>query len=180
MKLNWKSSIAYFLIIQATVLVIGLFFNGPFFVLIRFSNLDKQVEDIISVVAETALELLTRFIVIFIFFKNNRGLTFPQFCLDYSPASGARLIFSLCTHFAFWSAGGSINLWGAILGNRLISQHILTMLDVPIWLYLIVFFVFEGLFVLSAFGAYKIALHQRKKLQKELFAESSDKNKNEE
>lgn len=180
MKLNWKSSIAYFLIIQAAVLVIALFVSLPFVMLVRFSNLDKQVEEILELLAYTILDLTARFIVFFIFFKNNRGLTFPQFCLDYSPAFGARLVFSLCTHFAFWSAGGSINLWGAILGNRLISQHILTMLDVPIWLYLIVFFVFEGLFVLSAFGAYKIALHQRKKLQKELFAESSYKNKDEE
>ncbi|MBQ7907099.1 MAG: hypothetical protein IJ309_03895 [Clostridia bacterium] len=180
MKLNWKNSLAYFLIIQATVLVIGLFINGPFIMLIRFSSLDTQSEDVITAVAETALELLTRFIVIFAFFKNNRSLTFPQFCIDYSLVLGARLVFSLCTHFAFWSAGGSINLWGAVLGNRLIGPHILTMLDVPIWLYLIVFFVFEGLFLLSALGACKIAAYQRKRVQLELFAQAHNNNTNEE
>lgn len=180
MKLNWKNSIAYFLIIQAAVLVIALFVSLPFVMLVRFSNLDKQVEEILELLAYTVLDLTARFIVFFIFFKNNRGLTFPQFCLDYSPAFGARLVFSLCTRFAFWSAGGSINLWGAILGNRLISPHILTMLDVPIWLYLIIFFVFEGLFLLSALGACKIAAHQRKRVQLELFAQAHNKNENEE
>ncbi|MBQ8840827.1 MAG: hypothetical protein IJ004_05870 [Clostridia bacterium] len=168
MKLSWKAGGLYFLLTQVYVLVIGLFLSAPFAILARFLFEDPFVQELMEVVFFLVLDLAVRFIVFYAYFRNNRSLSLLQFSIDYSLTIGLRLIFSLCTFFAFWSAGATISLCGVFLAKNLINPDTVTMQQVPTWLYLIVFFVFECLVYLVEFIAHKIASAKREKERKEL------------
>lgn len=168
MKLNWKAGLLYTLIIQVATIVYAFFIQGALVILVRFIFDDGLLREIVSVLVLFVGEMICRYIPFLATFKNNKGLSFPQFCLDYLLTLGVRLVFSLCTFFAFWSAGATINVTGVLIASSLINKDIITMQQVPTYIYLIVFTVFEAFTILTALLSYKTAEAIRKKESKEL------------
>lgn len=164
MKLNWKAGLVYFLLIQVCVLVFSFFLSGAIVIPVRFIFKEEGLlREVATLVALFIFELVCRLFIFLATFKNNRNLTFPQFCLDYLLTFGARLVFSLCTVFSAWSAGNAISISGILVASNLIDKDIITMQQVPTYIYLIAFVIFEGFTILTAFLSYKISKSIRKK-----------------
>ena len=168
-SINYKNSLVYFLVIQVMVLVCSFFLLMPIIPLMRFIIKENGLlRDFMESITLILVELLLRFLVFFSFFKNSRSLTFKNISLEYGVTVLLRLVFSLVTSFASWSAGIGICTFGSTLGVAMVDENIKTMQDVPVWLYIIVFVLFEALVYLIAFLAYKIAKRQREKTRREL------------
>ena len=167
--LNYKSGLVYFLLIQVIVLVCAFFLPMGIVPLLRFIFAEVgQVRDAAEIIVMLIIELLARFIVFYSIFKNNRGLTFKDFLLSYLVVFVLRLLLSLVTSFSAWSAGMSVCLTGTFFGTMWIDESIKTMRDVPVWLYLILFIVFEAFVLLVSCLSYKLASRERARLRKEL------------
>lgn len=167
--INFKSGLVYFLLIQVIVLVCAFFLPMGIVPLLRFIFAEVgQVRDAAEIIVMLIIELLARFFVFYSTFKNNRTLSFKEFSLSYSVAFVLRLIFSLITSFAAWSAGMAACLSGVFFGTMWIDEGIKTMRDVPVWLYLIIFVAFEGLVWLIARFSLALAKRERARLKKEL------------
>ncbi|MBO5262515.1 MAG: hypothetical protein J6B45_05660 [Clostridia bacterium] len=168
-SLNYKSALVYFLVIQVLVLASAFFLPMPIVPLLRFIFKEEGIlRETFEIVVMLILELITKFIVFFAFFKNDRNLHFKEFCKSYGLTAVLRLIFSTIFYFAAWSAGMTICLTGNLLGRLWIDNDIKTMKDVPFWLYLVTFIVFEGLVCLIAFLSSKLAAKQRERIKQEL------------
>lgn len=173
-KINYKSGLVYFLVIQVMVLVCTFFLLMPIVPLMRFIITEEGLfRDFLESLALIFVELLLRFIVFFSFFKNSRSLTFKRLSIDYGFTVALRLLFSLITVFASWSAGIGICTLGSALGKSMIDENIKTMQDVPTWLYIITFILFEALAYLMAFLSFKLAKKQREKIKQELMNEDN-------
>lgn len=168
-KINYKSGLVYLLIIQVIVLVSACFLPMGIIPLLRFIFTDiGPVRDAAEIIVMLIIEMLVRFFVFFSIFKNDRNLLLKEFSLSYLVAFVLRLLLSLITAFAAWTAGMTVCLSGVFFGVLWIDENIKTMKDVPVWLYLIVFVIFEALVWLVAFLASRLALRKREKLRKEL------------
>ncbi len=173
MKLNWKVGLVHFMIIQAYILLFSFFLSGFIVIPVRFIFTEEGLlREIATLVAIFLCDIVCRFVIFFATFKNNRSLSFAQFCLDYLVTLGARLIFSLCTFFSTWSAGSSITMAGILIASNLIDKDIITMQQVPTYIYLIVFIVFEGIAILTALLASKLSAAIRNKEKAKLLNSS--------
>ena len=168
-SINYKNSLVYFLVIQVVVLVCSFFLLMPIVPLMRFIITEEGLfRDFAESITLIFVELLLRFIIFFSFFKNGRNLTFKGISKEYGVTVLLRLSFSLITIFSAWSAGIGICTLGSTFGVAMIDENIKTMSDVPIWLYIVVFILFEALAYLMAFLAYKVVNKQREKVKQEL------------
>lgn len=168
-KINYKSGLVYLLIIQVIVLVSACFLPMGIIPLLRFIFTETgTLRDAAEIIVMLIIELLARFFVFLSMFKNDRNLLFKDFSLNYSVAFLVRLLLSLVTSFAAWTAGMTACLSGVFFGVLWIDENIKTMKDVPVWLYLIVFVIFEALAWLVAYLSSRLALRKREKLRKEL------------
>ncbi|MBQ7761476.1 MAG: hypothetical protein IJ400_05410 [Clostridia bacterium] len=176
MKLNWKSGLVYFVVIQAYTLLFSFFLSGFIVIPVRFIFTEEGLlREIATLVALFVCDNICRFAINFATFKNNRNLTFSQFCLDYLITIGARFVFSLCTFFSAWSAGSAISTAGILIASNLINKDIITMQQVPTYIYIIVFVVFEGFTILTALLAHKISTAIRNKEKAKLLNEAQGK-----
>ena len=167
--INYKNSLVYFLVIQVMVLVCSFFLLMPIIPLMRFIFTENGLlRDFMESITLVLIELLLRFLVFISFFRNSKSLTFKYVLLEYSVAVLLRLVFSLITSFSAWSAGIGICTLGSTLGVAMIDENIKTMQDVPVWLYVIIFLLFEAIAIFLAFLSYKLSWNKRKKLRKEL------------
>jgi len=175
-SINYKNSLVYFLVVQVVVLVCSFFLLMPLVPLMRFIIAEEGLlRDFAESIILILVELLLKFIIFFSFFKNSRNLTFKSISLDYGVTVLLRLVFSLVTIFAAWSAGIGICTLGSNLGRVMIDENIKTMRDVPTWLYIAVFILFEALVYLMAFLAYKLVKRQREKTRQELINNREEK-----
>ena len=166
-KLDIKRGLLYFALIQIQILVTVLFLsflNIP----INFIFDEGNSRDIVSTIFFLALELVFRFFIFFVFFKNNKKLEFPQFCLSYIVVFLLRFIFSIATHFAHFSAGPGASLLGTTLCKIFINPETKTMQDVPILFYIFLFILCEGLTIFISYLAMRLREAQSEKLHTEL------------
>lgn len=168
-SINYKSSLVYFLVIQVIVFASSFFLPMPMSPLLRFIFTEENVaREIAEIVTMLVLELGIRLILFYAFFGNDRSLEFKTFTKNYGVTVILRLIISSIIYFAAWSAGITICLTGALLGKLWISEDIKTMQDVPYWLYLVVFVIFEALAYLMAYLANTFAKKRREKVRQDL------------
>ncbi len=170
-RISYKSSILYFAFIQIEVVVVSVFLSFLIVMPINFIFDEGIARDIASVLAFLTVELIFRFFIFFIFFKNNKSLNFSQFSLNYIPTFILRFIFSIATHFAMFSAGSGVCLLGSTLGVIFINPEIKTMQDVPIILYIVIFVLCEGLTIFASYLAMRLCEAQRERASKELHLE---------
>ena len=102
------------------------------------------------------------------FFKNNKSLCYKKFVLSYSVTFILRLVFSLCTYFASFSAGMSVSISGIAFSVALIDDGIKTMQQVPTVIYIAFFIVYEAITLLLALCAYRLCANAHAKIHKEL------------
>ena len=170
-KINWKSSLLYFFLIQVEILVACFFLLLPVIPLVRMIFVEKGiVRDIAEIVALLVVELLVRFLIYLPNFSNNRKLTFKQFNIDYFPSVILRLLISLPFSFAGYIASLTVSSTGIIIARYGIDKNIMTMQQVPAYIYIIVFVLYEALSLLIAFFAYKISLLIRMKTKNKLIS----------
>ncbi len=167
--INYKSALIYFLVIQVIILASAFFLPMPIVPLLRFifteENIAREVAEIITMLL---LEMATRFVLFYSFFRNDRNLIFKEFAISYGVTAILRLIISTIIYFASWSAGLTICLTGTLLGRLWIDDNTKTMQDVPFWLYLIIFIVFEALVYLMAYLSHAFAKKRRERVRQEL------------
>lgn len=172
-KINYKNGLVYFMVVQVMVLVCSFFLVMAIVPLMRFIiTEDGFFREFAESFVLILVELLLRFIVFFSFFKNSRCLTLGRLYIDYGFAAALRFVLSLITVFSAWSAGMGICTFGSALGRAMIDENIKTMQEVPTWLYIIVFVLFEALVYLMAFCGFKLAKWQREKVKQELTKEN--------
>lgn len=169
-KVNWRGGLLYALFIEIEVLITAFFLTFAVYPA-RMIFGEGVLRDIVEILILVLVELVFRFFVFFIVFKNNRRLDFAYFAQGYAIAFGIRLAFSLLTSFAAFSAGMSVLLIGQELAVSFINSEIKTMQDVPTLLYVVVFTIFEGVSILIAYFACKCAESKREKIRKELQGE---------
>ncbi len=169
-KVNWRGGLLYFLFIEIEVLATA-FFLGFAIYPVRFIFDEGILRDIAEVLILVAVELVIRFFVFFALFKNNRRLTFEYFAQGYAITFGIRLVFSLLTSFAAFSAGMGVLETGMVLAVNFVDPEILTMQQVPKLLFIVVFTIFEGVSLLIGYFACQKATEQREKIKKELHGE---------
>jgi len=171
-KIDFKSGFLYFAFIFAETIVTATFLSMLIVTPIRFIFKEPGIaRDVAELIGMILLEMIIRFFVFFALFKNNRNLIFKQFCINYSVTYVLRLVFSLLTTFAAFSAGMSVLLSGTLLSSTFIEKDIITMHDVPTALYILLFTLFEAVTLLIVYLGSKLAEHKREKTRKELLNE---------
>ena len=169
-KVNWRGGLLYFLFIEIEVLLVA-FFLGFAIYPIRMAVDEGALRTLLEIVVFMALELVIRFFVFYNLFKNSRRLDFGYFAQGYAITFGIRLIFSLITSFAAFSAGMAVLEIGVTLAQELINPEIKTMQEVPKLLYIVVFTAFEGISLLIAYLGFRLSERKREKERKELIGE---------
>lgn len=168
-KIDVKAGILYFALIQLEVLLVAFFLSGlPIIVARFFFSEIGTVRTAIECILLSFIELLIRFVIFISIFKNNKDLCYKRFILSYSVTFILRLIFSLCTYFASFSAGMGVSISGIEFSVAFIDDGIKTMQQVPTIIYIAFFLVYEAITLLIAFGAYKLCASARAKIHKEL------------
>ena len=168
-RLRWKDSLTYLILMQLEVVVSSTFLIMGIIPLIRYIFEVGVVREIVEIITLLIIECTVRFLMSYSIFKNSRTLDFGQFCLNCAPALAVRFFLSLLTSFAAWTAGITISLIGTFLGKEFIDENIITMSQVPVWLYVIIFILFEALVIFLAFLSYKLSCRKREKIRKELY-----------
>lgn len=166
--LNWKASILYFVFIQAIFFCFSFFLSGLIVMPIRFIFHSEIAQDIAFIISFFFIESISKFIIFFITFKNDKHNTFPQFCINYSLTFVLRLIFCLIFSFNFISAGATTTALGIFLAKLFIDENIITMQQVPTSIYISIFVAFEALAILIAFCASKFSTYLKTKEHNEL------------
>ncbi len=171
-KIDWKSGLLYFGFIACETIITATFLSMFIVTPIRFIFKEPGIpREIAELVTFLLVQLLVRFVIFYGLFKNNRNLTYKQFCINYTVTFIIRLVFSLFTSFAAFSAGMAITLLGGLLARVFIDDEIITMQQVPVMLYLAVFVLIEALTLLVILFSSKLAEHKREKVKKELLKE---------
>ncbi len=174
-KIDFKSGFLYFGFIECQIIIVSFFLAGLVVIPVRFIFKEPGMpREIAEFVATLLLELLARFIIFYGYFKNNRRMTYKQFCINYSVTYVLRLIFSLLTSFAAFSAGMSVLLSGTLLSSTFIEKDIITMHDVPTALYIFLFTLLEAVTLLIVYLGSKLAEHKREKTRQELLNEHNN------
>ena len=174
-KIDFKSGLLYFGFIQCQILIVSFFLTGIITMPVRFifkeTGMPREIAEFFAILL---VELLIRFIIFYGHFKNNRKLTYKQFCVNYSVTYLLRLIFSLITTFAAFSAGMSVLLSGTLIASTFIEKDIVTMYDVPFALYIFLFTLLELATLGVIYLGYKLAQHKREKTKRELLNEHKE------
>ena len=168
-KIDIKAGILYFALIQIEVLLVAFFLSGLPIIVARFffSEVGTQ-RTVIECILLSFVELLIRFAIFISIFKNNKSLCYKKFVLSYSVTFILRLVFSLCTHFASFSAGMGVSISGIEFSVAFIDDGIKTMQQVPTVIYIAFFIVYEAITLLVALCAYRLCASLRAKIHKEL------------
>lgn len=169
-RVNWRGGLLYALFLEIEVLVTAFFLTFAVYP-VRMIFEEGALRTLAEIVILIAVELVLRFFIFLTVFKNNRRLDFAYFAQGYAIAFGIRLVFSLLTSFAAFSAGMSVLEIGRILAVNFVDPDVKTMQDVPKLLYIVVFTLFEGLTLLVGYFACQKAITQREKIRKELHGE---------
>ncbi len=174
-KIDFKSGLLYFGFIECGIIIFSFFLAGIVVMPVRFIfNEPGTPREIAEFVVTLVVELLIRFIIFYGYFKNNRRLTYKQFCINYSVTYILRLIFSLATTFAAFSAGMSVLLSGTLMTSAFIEKDIITMHDVPTALYIFLFTLLEALTLLITYLESRLAEHKREKTRQQLINEHKE------
>ena len=174
-KIDFKSGFLYFGFIECQILIFSFFLTGIVVIPARFIFEEPgKPREIAEFIIVLLVELLIRFIIFYGHFKNNRRLTYKQFCINYSVTYVLRLIFSLITTFAAFSAGMSVLLSGTLITSTFVDKEIVTMHDVPIALFIFLFTVIEAITLLLAYLGSRLAERKREKTRQELLNEHKD------
>ena len=169
-KFNWRGGLLYALLIEIEVLITA-FFLGFAIYPIRMILEEGTLRGVCEVVVFVAIELVVRYLVFSALFKNNRRLDFAYFAQGYLIAFGIRMVFSLLTSFAAFSAGMGVLEFGMMLATSFINPEIKTMQEVPTLLFVVVFTLFEGVSLLVGYLACRRTEEKREKVRKELYGE---------
>ncbi|MBQ8145599.1 MAG: hypothetical protein IJ039_02345 [Clostridia bacterium] len=168
-KPDIKAGFLYFALIQIEVLIVAFFLSGlPVIFLRFFIDETGPLQTTAEAILVTFIEMIIRFIIFLSIFKNNKSLVYKQFALSYSVTFVLRLIFSLCTYFASFSAGMCVSLIGLEISSTFIDEGIKTMQQVPTLLYIAIFVLFEAITLLVGFFAYRICVKKRNRAHMEL------------
>ncbi len=167
-SIDWKCGLLIFVLTQLAIFFISFFLAGAVNILIGFFVDVGLLKDFILIVAFLILELFAKFLIFFAFFKNNRNLTYKQFCLNYSVTFVLRFIFSAILDFSSFFASASLGALGVFFANVFIDRDIVTTTQVPTFYYVLIFIVFEALTILIALFASKLSTRQREKTRNEL------------
>ncbi len=171
-KIDLKSGLLYFVLIECQILVVSLFLAGFMVMPVRFIIKEPgMMRETVEFFVFLLFELLVRFVIFYGLFKNSRNLTYKQFCTNYIVTFIIRYVFSLFTSFAVFSAGMSITLLGTLLGRVLIDETITTMQDVPAIFYTVIFILIEALTLLVVYLPSKLTARKREKARQELLKE---------
>ncbi|MBQ7789278.1 MAG: hypothetical protein IJ398_06485 [Clostridia bacterium] len=168
-SIDWKCGFLIFVFTQLVIFFISFFLSGAVNILIGFFVDVGLLKDFILIITFLILELFAKFLIFFCFFKNNRNLTFKQFCLNYSVTFVLRFVFSAILDFSSFFASASLASLGVLFANIFIDRDIVTTTQVPAFYYVLVFIVFEALTILVALLSNKIAVKQREKAKEELY-----------
>ncbi|MBQ8545559.1 MAG: hypothetical protein IJ437_01320 [Clostridia bacterium] len=169
-RVNWRGGLLYTLFIEIEVLVTALFLTFAVYP-VRMIFGEGVLRTLLEIVVLLATELVFRFIIFYNLFKNSRRLEFGYFAGGYLITFGIRLVFSLLTSFAAFSAGMAVLEIGVTIAQSTISPDIKTMQEVPKLLYIAVFIAFEGISLLIAYLSYRLAESKRENERKKLLGE---------
>ncbi len=172
--IDWKFGFLIFVLTQLIIFFISFFLTGAINILIGFFVDVGLLKDFVLIIAFLILELFAKFLLFFAFFKNNRNLTFKQFCLNYSVTFVLRFIFSAILDFSSFFASASLASLGVFFANVFIDRDIATTTQVPAFYYVLIFIVFEALTILFALLSNKLAVKQREKIKEELHSTKTE------
>ncbi|MBQ7788398.1 MAG: hypothetical protein IJ398_01950 [Clostridia bacterium] len=174
-KISFKNGFVYFLILQIGTLLIAFFLSIFINIPINMIFDIGLYRNIAYIISYFIVESVVKFIIFFAFFKNDRNLTFKAFCLNYIFTFALRYILSLIFSFALYVAGATTSLLGITLTEAFILKNEVnvTMQHVPKALYTLIFVLIEGIAILIAFSANKLAQYRKEKAKKELYKEKA-------
>lgn len=169
-RFNWRGGLLYTLFIEIEVLVTAFVLTFAVYP-VRFIFDEGFIRDSLEAIILVFIELLFRFIIFFVLFKNNKRLSFAYFAGGFAMSFGIRLIFSFVTSFAAFSAGMGVLEAGVKLTKYLINPEVESMRDVPKLLFIFVYILFEGLTLFMGYLASRLTEAQREKEIKSLKGE---------
>lgn len=166
-RVNWRGGLIYLLLTQTEVLACAFFLSLAIYPIRMIFDVG-MARDLLECALLIIIELAIRFFIFFALFKNQKKLTFGYFAQGYGISVGARLIFSLVTSFAAFSAGPSVLQLGTAVATYFTGSEIKSLRDVPMMIYIIVFVLFEALSLLMAVLASRLMENKREEERKML------------